>query len=180
MEFMIVVTTAPFVKNRKGSSMGKQRSYWVNTYTLKTWEEAKTAGGEIAGFRAWSKTLFETVSEGDCFLCYILKLKRFVAVQEVLSEAFVDDTPIWTDELFPYRVKVRPILKLDPETAVPVIELADRLSIFDNLKQSSAWGLYFQRSPRRWSVADGEKVVLAMEAAVKSPIKRPFDRSEFK
>ena len=160
--------------------MAKQRNYWVNTYTLKTWEEAEKAGGQIAGFRSWSKTLFETVSEGDYFLCYIMKLKRFVAVQEVVSEAFVDDTRIWTDELFPYRVKVRPILKLDLETALPILELADRLSIFANLKSSSAWGVYFQRSPRRWTVEDGEKVVLAMEAAVKSPIKRHFDRSEFK
>ena len=155
--------------------MSKQRNYWVNTYTLKTWEEAQRAGGEIAGFRTWSKTLFETVSEGDYFLCYILKLKRFIAVQPVVSEAFVDDTPIWQDELFPYRIKVRTILKLDPETAVPVIELADRLSIFENLKQSSAWGVYFQRSPRMWTIPDGEKVVSAIEAAVKSPINRPFD-----
>lgn len=160
--------------------MAKQRNYWVNTFTLKTWEEAQRAGGEIAGFRTWSKMLFDTVSEGDYFLCYILKLKRFIAVQEVISRAFVDDTPIWQDALFPYRVKVRAILKLDPETAVPVIELADRLSIFKNLKNASAWGLYFQRSPKRWAVADGERVVLALEAAVKSPIKRPFDRSEFK
>ena len=123
--------------------------------------------------------LFETVSEGDYFLCYILKLKRFVAVQEVISEAYVDDTPIWQDELFPYRVKVRTILKLDPETAVPVIELADRLSIFKDLKISSGWGLYFQRSPRRWMIEDGKNVVLAVEAAVKSPVKRPFDPENF-
>ena len=175
MEFMIVVTTAPFVKNRKGNSMSKQRNYWVNTYTLKTWEEAQRAGGRIAGFRSASKMLFETLSQGDYLLCYILKLKRFVGVQEVISEAYVDDTTIWQDELFPYRVKVRAIMQLDPETAVPVIELADRLSIFENLKQSSAWGVYFQRSPRMWTVPDGEKVVSAIEAAVKSPINRTFD-----
>lgn len=137
------------------------------------------AGGRIAGFRTPSKMLFEVVSEGDYFLCYILKLKRFVAVQEVISEAYVDDTPIWQDELFPYRVKVRTILKLDPETAVPVIELADRLSIFKDLKISSGWGLYFQRSPRRWMIEDGKNVVLAVEAAVKSPVKRPFDPENF-
>lgn len=160
--------------------MGTQRNYWVNTFTIKTWEEAQRAGGRIAGFRTWSKTLFETLARGDYLLCYILKLKRFVAVQEVISEAYLDDTPIWQDELFPYRVNVRPLLKLDPETAVPVTELANRLSIFKNLNRPNTWGVYFQRSPKRWTVADGNEVVLAIEAAVKSPIRRPFDGAKFK
>ncbi len=158
--------------------MTKQRNYWVNTFTIKTWEEAQRAGGGISGFRSPSKMLFEQLSEGDYLLCYIMKLKRFIAVQEVISEAFVDNTPIWKDEKFLYRVNVRTLLKLNPETAVPVLELTDRLSIFENLKNSSAWGVYFQRSPRRWTVADGEKVVLAIEAAAKSPIERPFDRDK--
>lgn len=163
------------VKIRKGSFMSNHKSYWVNTFTIKTWEEAQRAGGQISGFRTPAKILFETISEGDYFLCYILKLKRFIAVQDVLSKAFVDDTPIWQDELFPCRVKVRTISKLDPVTAVPILELADRLSIFENLKIGSGWGLYFQRSPGRWAIADGEKVVRVIEAAVKSPINRPFD-----
>jgi hypothetical protein len=121
--------------------------------------------------------LFETLSKGDYFLCYILRLKRFIAVQEVISEAFVDDTPIWQDEIFPYRVRVRTLLKLNSETAVPVTELADRLSIFNKPK---SWGVYFQWSPRKWRDEDGQQVVLAIEAAVKSPIKRPFDYENFK
>lgn len=158
--------------------MTNQRSYWVNIFTLKTWEEAQRAGGGITGFRTANKRLFEILSEGDYLLCYIMKLKRFIAVQEVISEAFVDDTPIWQDELFPYRVKVRTLMKLDFETAVPVTELADRLSIFKNLKKPSYWGAYFMLSPRRWTVEDGKEVVLAIETAVKFPIKRPFDREK--
>ena len=165
----------------RGSGLtANQRCYWVNSFTLKTWEEAQRAGGGISGFRTPSKMLFETLSKGDYFLCYILRLKRFIAVQEVISEAFIDDTPIWQDELFPYRVRVRTLLKLNSETAVPVTELADRLSIFNNLKKPSGWGVYFQWSPRKWRDEDGQQVVLAIEAAVKSPIKRPFDYENFK
>lgn len=176
MEFIVTKRMAFAVKIRKGRLITDHKSFWVNTFTLKTWEEAQRAGGGIAGFRSPSKMLFETISMGDYLLCYIMKLKRFIAVQEVISEAFVDNTQIWHDEKFLYRIKVRTLLKLTPETAVPVIELADRLSIFKNLKVSSGWGVYFQRSPRRWTVEDGEKVVLAIEAAVKSPIERPFER----
>jgi len=65
--------------------MANQRCYWVNSFTLKTWEEAQRAGGGISGFRTPSKMLFETLSKGDYFLCYILRLKRFIAVQEVVE-----------------------------------------------------------------------------------------------
>ena len=164
-------------KIRGSGLMANQRCYWVNSFTLKTWEEAQRAGGGISGFRTPSKMLFETLSKGDYFLCYILRLKRFIAVQEVISEAFVDDTPIWQDEIFPYRVRVRTLLKLNSETAVPVTELSDRLSIFNKPK---SWGVYFQWSPRKWRDEDGQQVVLAIEAAVKSPIKRPFDYENFK
>lgn len=157
--------------------MDNQRCYWVTNFTLKTWEETERAGGGISGFRSPSKKIFKTLSIGDYLLCYIMKLKRFIAVKEVISEAFVDNTRIWKDEKFLYRVKVRTLLKLNPEIAVPVIELADRLSIFKNLK-SNGWGVYFRGSPRKWTVEDGKEVVLAIEAAVKSPIKRPFDSNK--
>lgn len=158
--------------------MTNHRCYWAITFTLKTWEEAQRAGGEISGFRSPSKTLFESLSKGDYLLCYILKLKRFIGVQEVISEAFVDDTPIWKDEVFPYRIKVKTLLKLDPEIAVPVVEIRDRLSIFKNLRNPSGWGIYFQRSPKRWTTGDGQEVVLAIETASKSPIRRGFDRDK--
>lgn len=160
--------------------MDNQRCYWTTTYTLKTWNEGQIAGGRICGFRSQTKTLFETLCVGDYLLCYILKLKRFIGVQEVLSKVFVSDAPIWQDDVFPYRVKVKTLMALNPETAVPVSELADRLSNFKKLKNPNDWGLYFQISPRKWTTEDGKEVVLAIEAALNSPINRPFDATKFK
>ena len=54
--------------------MDNQRSYWVNIFTLKTWEEAQRAGGGISGFRSPSKKIFETLSKGDYLLCYIINV----------------------------------------------------------------------------------------------------------
>ena len=65
--------------------------------------------------------------------------------------------------------------KLDPLTAVPVIELKQKLSVFQNLKSPHAWTGHFRGSPAKWSSADGKVVFDAVIAAVSLPIERPFD-----
>lgn len=148
--------------------MSDKRSYWVTTFTMETWEQGQKAGGTVNGYRSPSKGLFETLSIGDHVLCYIMGLKKFVALQEVVSEAYVDETPIWTSERFPFRVDVKPLLILTPDTGVPISSLMDKLDIFADLKIPSCWGIYFQRSPRKWPNEDALKVVKAMEEVVRA------------
>jgi hypothetical protein len=160
--------------------MTDSRSYWVVCFTLKTWEEASSAGGNIAGFRHSTKGNLDKLAVGDYLLCYLTGLSRFVAVQEVKSEVFEDDSPIWKDDYFPLRVKVKDVVRLDPETAVPVVHLSDQLSIFENLKSSSAWGVHFRTSPKKWKDTDGKVVVAALTKVQRSPIRRSVeDREKF-
>jgi len=64
---------------------------------------------------------------------------------------------------------------LEPLTAVPVIEMRDKLSIFRSLKSPHAWTGRFRGSPYKWSSSDGAAVVEAIRAAAATPVKRPFD-----
>src|SRR4029450_2574160 len=75
---------------------------------------------------------------GDYLLCYLTGISRWIGVLEVVSEPFKDTTPIWKDEAFPARVRVRQVAALSPETAVPVFELRDELSVFRDLKNRKA------------------------------------------
>ena len=86
---------------------------------------------------------------------------------------FKDSAPIWKDELFPCRVRVRSVATLTTETAVPVFELRDELSVFRDLKNPNAWTGHFRGSPARWKPADGQAVVAAMLEARDNPIS-PF------
>lgn len=97
---------------------------------------------------------------------------------EVTSEPYQDETPIWKNEIFPCRVKVESIATLTPETAVPIFELRDQLTIFQDLKSPNAWTGNVRGSPTRWKVSDGEAVVYAVLEAVENPIKRPVDASK--
>ena len=151
------------------------RSYWLDLFTAETWQEFLDAGSEVSGFteRRW-KTV-ERMQPGDYLLCYLTGISRFVGLLEATSTGFRDDERIWQGALFPSRVRVRPIVALTPETAVPVLELSDRLSMFQDLKNPNRWSGPFRGSPSRWKEPDGEAVVAALEEAQKNPVVREVD-----
>ena len=76
----------------------------------------------------------QKINAGDYLICYLTGLSRLIGILEVKSRCYFDRTPIWADEAFPCRFKVRAIYALDAKTAVPIQELKDKLSMFRNMK----------------------------------------------
>jgi hypothetical protein len=107
-------------------------------------------------------------------------VSRFIGILEVTDKPFKDKTPIWKDEDFPCRLKVKVIAELTPETAVPVFDLRDKLSFFQNLSSPHAWTGRFRGSPVKWEQSDGESVVAAIQQAQSNPIVRPIDERKLK
>jgi predicted RNA-binding protein len=154
------------------------RGYWLDLFTGTTWEEFLAAGGEVSGFRERRWKTVQQMKPGDYLLCYLTGISRWIGVLEVASAAFKDSTPIWKDEQFPCRVRVEPVATLTPETAVPVFELRDQLSVFNDLKNPNAWTGHFRGSPARWKPADGQAVVAAVLDAKENPVARPVDAAK--
>lgn len=157
-----------------------QPSYWLDLFTHQTWTEFLAAGANVSGFRESRWKTLQSMRAGDILLCYLTGVGRWVGYLEVTGPAFQDTTPIWQVSEFPARIPVNLIRKLDPLHAVPIIEMRDRLSIFQNLKSPHAWTGRLRGSPSRWSAADGEAIVSAIEEAAASPVPRPFDPSKLK
>jgi len=151
------------------------RNYWVVLFTGVTWKEFILAGGVVSGFRESRWAAIHKIKPGDYLVCYLTGVSRFIGVLEVASAPFKDSSPIWKDEDFPCRLKVKTVVMLTPETAVPVSELRNRLSIFQNMKSPVAWTGHFRGSPAKWKASDGEAVVDALSGAKKNPITRPVD-----
>jgi len=107
-------------------------------------------------------------------------VSRFIGILEVTSKPFQDDSPIWEDEEFPSRLKVKSVVELTPETAIPVLELKDRLSFFENLTSPHAWTGQFRGSPTKWKTSDGEAVTEALLEAKAHPVVRPVDKRKLK
>ena len=66
-------------------------------------------------------------------------------------------------------------MALTPDTAVPVLDLQDRLSIFHNLSSPRAWTGHFRGSPTKWKAPDAEVVIEALQEAQQHPIERPVN-----
>lgn len=158
-----------------------KRNYWLDLFTGTTWEEFQKAGSSISGFRESRWKTAQKIAKGDYFLCYLTGVSRFIGILEVISDPFKkNERDIWQDDNFPVRFKVKPIVELSPETAVPVFDLRDKLSCFQNMKSPHAWTGRFRSSPAKWKQDDGEVVIQALFDAQENPIERPVDKRKLK
>jgi len=156
------------------------RTYWLDLFTGKTWEEFLKNGANITGFKERRRGIARKIRPGDYFICYLTGLSRFIAVLEVLSESYFDSqTRIWEDQLFPVRFKVRVVYALDPKTAIPVHSLKDKLSIFRDAKTSRSWSGLFRGSPVQIHPQDAEAITQAIADATENPIEREFDQRKY-
>jgi len=160
---------------RRNGIQGMARQYWLDLFTGTTWAEFLKAGGGVSGFRESRWTTVKRIGPGDYLLCYLTGISRFIGILEVTSEPYREKTPIWENEAFPCRFKVKSVVTLTPETAVPIHELRDRLSIFENLKSPHAWTGRLRGSPAKWKVSDGEAILRALLDAKEDPVSRPVD-----
>ena len=154
-------------------------NYFLDLFTGKTWEEFLKRGGTVTGFKDRRSEFAKKIKPGDIFLCYLTGISRFVAAIEVQSECYVDKDPIWEDQVFPIRFKVKMLHQLTPETAVPVMDLKDVLSIFQDLKSKHAWTGFFRGSPAAFNPEDGKIIFEAIEEATRNPLKRVYDEKKY-
>jgi predicted RNA-binding protein len=158
-------------------TMGK--TYWLDLFTGETWEEFLANDAKVSGFRENRRKTASRVRPGDYFICYLTGISRFVGVLEVQSDCYRDETPIWKRETFPIRFKVKLILQLEPRTAVPVLTLSDRLSIFKNIQPGQQWSGFFRGSPAQFKPDDGEIILEAIRQASIKPIEREYDETKY-
>jgi hypothetical protein len=153
----------------------KSHNYWLDLFTGTTWQEFLDAGGKVSGFRESRWKAVQKIKPGDYLLCYLTGVSRFIGILEVTSEPYKDTVPIWKDAVFPCRMQVEIVIALTPETAVPIHNLRNELSIFQNLKSPHAWTGRLRGSPAKWKETDGEAILRALQEAEANPVVRPVD-----
>jgi hypothetical protein len=134
----------------------------VQVFSLETWNEFLKAGASTTGFRLNRWGYLQNVQLGDYLLCYLSRVSRWVGVLEVQSAPYLDNTTrIWKGDVYPCRVDVRVLKSISPERAVPIRDLADKLSIF----QRPRWNFYLMASPARWKEEEAKAVIEAINTA---------------
>jgi hypothetical protein len=152
------------------------RNYWIDLFTGTTWQEFLDAGGNISGFRDSRWPTVQQIQLGDYLICYLVGVSRFIGMLEVVSKPYKDTSVIWKFDPFPCRLGVKIVVALTPETAIPIKDLQNELSIFQNLKKPKAWSGLLRGSPLKWKPSDGEIVLKALLEAKDHPVLRPTDK----
>jgi hypothetical protein len=113
-------------------------------------------------------------------LCYLVGAYRWIGILDVIGEPYFEEDPskqIWVKDFFPSRVPVQIVHELTPETALPVVDMLDELTITNRMENKTRWGMQFRGSPSKWAAEDGEFVTAAVAAAEANPIARELPRS---
>jgi predicted RNA-binding protein len=152
------------------------RNYWLNTFRPETWQEFLDSGAQITGFNKHRQHSIQSIQISDYLLCYMAGVSRWVGILEVTSKPYEDDTPIWKEDVFSFRLRVKPVICLTQETGVPMIQLKDYLSIFKKSTNPRAWVGYLRGAPKRWNAADAKIIIYALREAQVNPTFYPVTR----
>jgi hypothetical protein len=109
----------------------------------------------VTGFREKRWPVIRNIKVGDLLLCYVSRLSCWVGVLEVKSQPYLDDKPIWKNEVYPCRVDVQVLASLTAAQGVPIRRLRNRLTILE----SRSWGMHFYASPSRFNLKDATVVL---------------------
>jgi predicted RNA-binding protein len=142
-------------------------AYYLDLFSPETYEAFSKSDMTVSGFRPRQKNAAQRIKPGDKLLCYMTKLSRWVGVLEVTSPFFEDAAPIFYPESDPFvvRFKVRPLIWLPKEKAVPIHEdeIWDQLSFTKGQDRgSSSWTGKIRSSLVQISTADGKLIEEAL------------------
>ena len=158
-------------------------AYLLDLFTPETWNAFREFGAGVTGFRDRHRRLAgERVRRGDIFLCYMTRLSRWSGVLEVQSELYDDSDPIYSDpDPFTVRFKVKPIVVLDPEMAIPIHDqkVWSNLSITNQHEQGNPyWTGFFRSSLNLFYDRDGAYLMELLKEQQATPSSYPLTEKD--
>lgn len=149
-------------------------NYWLDLFTGITWEQFRKAGAKVSGFRHRMRKSVSRIEPGDILLCYLTGVMRWVGALEVIGPSD-DKRAIW-DYDFPVRLKVKPIILLDPENGVPMEHLEGRVLFYSGPKDRGKFKGFVRGSPNLFKKpSDGDLIIQLLRQAQMEPFPRPVD-----
>nr|VFJ66611.1 MAG: hypothetical protein BECKFM1743A_GA0114220_104203 [Candidatus Kentron sp. FM]VFJ68339.1 MAG: hypothetical protein BECKFM1743C_GA0114222_104833 [Candidatus Kentron sp. FM]VFK16379.1 MAG: hypothetical protein BECKFM1743B_GA0114221_104163 [Candidatus Kentron sp. FM] len=97
-------------------------AYYLSLFSPETYEAFGKSDRSTSGFRKKQEKKAALIRPGDCFLCYMTKMSRWIGVLEVSSDYFLGNDSIFYEEDDPFivRFNVRPRVWLPKEQTIPI------------------------------------------------------------
>src|SRR5262249_8356212 len=148
-------------------------NYWLDLFTVQTYEEFQKAGAKVSGFRERQWNRCQRIQPGDKLLCYLTGISRWGGVVTVTGAAYRSEDRIWEMEVFPVRLPVEAEILLPPEHGIPHQTLMPSLH-----SPAKAWAGLLRGSPNLLKAEDGQAILEAIQKAKQTPVLRPFDKKK--
>lgn len=137
-------------------------NYLTDLFTPETFEAFGRSDRTVSGFRESQRPMAEKVRAGDKFICYMVRMSRWIGILEVLEGPFIDRTPIFVpqDDPFIVRFKVIPRVWLPLEQTVPMQDpdLYSSLTFTRDVKPGGYWLGPLRRSLQKLDDEDGARL----------------------
>ncbi len=159
-------------------------AYYAHLFSPATFEAFSRSDRTVTGFTEHHRRVAQRVKPGDIFICYMIKLSRWVGVLEVVEGPFIDRSPVFYPEDDPYvvRFRVKCLVWLPLEKTVPIHDerLWDRLSFTRELpKDSLAWTGKVRGSLGQIDDADGRILETVLQEQAEGGKVYAVDRAMF-
>jgi hypothetical protein len=148
-------------------------NYWLDLFTVQTYEEFQKAGAKVTGFRERQSNRCQRIQLGDKLLCYLTGISRWVGVLTVTGPPHRCEDRIWEMEVFPVRLPVEADVLLPAEHGIPHQTLMPSLH-----SPAKAWAGLLRGSPNLLKAEDGQAILEAIQKAKQAPVLRPFDKKK--
>ncbi len=153
-------------------------NYWLDLFTVTTWDEFRKYGAKVTGFRYRLRRSVDRVKKGDIFICYLTKVMRWVGALEVVGPS-KDKSRIWKHDEYPVRFDVKPILMLDAEYGIPMDQLEGKVDFYVNAQHAGKFKGFLRMSPNLFKKPEDGKLILDLiREAERNPIKRKVDKQK--
>ena len=128
------------------------KNYWMVVQTAEDFEISREMGFTLHGLKSRQRRRAQRMEPDDQLLYYISGTRKWPAIATVTSRFFEDRAPVWATngalDVFPYRVRLSPLIVLEEKEYIDALILAPRL---DYVKR---W------APERWPLAFVDNVHL--------------------
>jgi hypothetical protein len=160
-------------------------TYYTHLFSPDTIETFSRSARDVSGFSRHQLAWARRIHPGDRFVCYMTKLSRWIGVLEILSDYYIDESPLFYPENDPYvvRFKVRAVAWLPKEKAVPIHEkeVWDALTFTrDCDPKSPAWTGKVRISLNKMSLEDGQFLERLLTSQESGGTTYPVDEDRYR
>ena len=146
-------------------------NYWIVVGSEENMRIAEARGFDIFGFKSTRRSEVSRMQPGDKLIFYLTKIMKFGGLAEVTSDYFEDHAKVFRSvkkagEDYPFRVKVKPVVILQPDQYLDVKEIAPGMA-YTKKWPAQHWRLAFQGNLHEIPPEDFERIASLMRQAVR-------------